>query len=380
MGFGSSVMDIVLSVIAFFVIFSLLVLIHECGHFYAALRVGIKVEEFGLGLPPRVWGWRRKKKGTLYSLNAIPFGGFVKMEGEDELDPKKAKSNQSFSVKSVWERSQVILAGVFMNFVLAWVLFTLLFTFGSDPIIVSSEDMKKQINAGNVVVEEGLDVYDVSPEGSAAVGGLEKGDKILRVNSVEVFTAEKVIEFHESNTSITYEVLREGKEYDISIVPNDEGKIGAALAQFPKVVEIKEIQLPLHKAALFSLTETARLSVLTVKMFGNLITSIVQKFTIPDGVAGPLGIAEMTHDLVQMGDIERLIKFTALLSLSLAVINIMPFPALDGGRFLFIIFEILARRPVPPKWEVSIHGIGYGLLLLLIFFVTWKDISRMFFS
>ncbi|HLG25701.1 MAG TPA: site-2 protease family protein, partial [Candidatus Gracilibacteria bacterium] len=176
-------MDFLLTVVAFLVIFSVLVLIHEWGHFFVARKAGIKVEEFGFGLPPRIWG---KKKGeTLYSINAIPFGGFVRLLGEDSRDPKALKDKRSFASKPARVRIAVIVAGVFMNFVLAWLLLTIGFTFGIQPLLVNGDEVLAGINDGMIKTRQGIIIKEVKDLSPASQSGLQPGDRIISVNGID---------------------------------------------------------------------------------------------------------------------------------------------------------------------------------------------------
>jgi regulator of sigma E protease len=153
--------------------------------------------------------------------------------------------------------------------------------------------------------------------------------------------------------------------------------LGMTISEEKFIKNINTIKYPFYIAPIKAVSEIYRLSVLTVKMVGNLVVSLVAKFTVPEGVSGPVGIYKMTGYFVKQGFV-ALLQFTALLSISLGVINIMPFPALDGGRFLFIIFELITRKKANAKWETIIHSVGFGLLMLMILVITWKDIVKLF--
>lgn len=367
---------ILLTIIAFIVIFSLLVLVHEWGHFIMARKAGIQVEEFGIGLPPRAKAFYKDKHGTVYSINWIPFGGYVRLHGEDSSDPTMLHDKKSFASKSLFQRTAVIVAGVVMNFLLAWVLISVGFTIGMKPFLITPQDLQKAVQEGLAVTEPVLYVHEVAPDSPASQAGIRPDDMIRRLDQAPVPSSEKFGDALNPLKPVELILLRGGQEIALTVVPNAEKKVGVTISSESAVKEVKKIRYPLWQAPAKAIQEVGRLSWLTVKMLGNVIVSLIGKFTVPEGVAGPVGIAKMTHYFVQQGVI-ALLQFTALISISLGVINIMPFPALDGGRFLFIVFELMLRRRPSQKWEAAIHTVGFGLLMLLLLVVTWHDIVNL---
>lgn len=367
---------ILITILAFIIIFSILVLIHEWGHFYFARRAGIKVNEFGIGLPPRAKKLYKDKKGTIYSLNWIPFGGYVRLYGEDSSDPKVLKSKKSFASKSIAKRSMVIVAGVFMNFVLAWVLLSVALTVGMKPILVTESDLQNASASGLIEVQEVLYVNEIVPDSPLAKSDMLAGDIIVQINGQGVPIATDLPGMLRPGQPVVLTILRGEREGVLTVIPDEEGKLGFSVSNMPYIVFLKDLQYPFYKAPFEAVREVGRLSYLTLNMLGDVLVSLFQKLAVPEGVAGPVGIAKLTHQFMQAGII-ALMQFVALLSISLGVINIMPFPALDGGRFLFIIFEAVLRRRPSPKWESTIHGVGFLLLILLIFVITWNDIMNM---
>lgn len=361
------------TIIAFIVIFSILVLVHEWGHFTAARRAGIKVEEFGLGMPPKAMKIHTDKKGTVYTLNWIPFGGFVRLYGEDSSDPKVLKDKKSFAAKTIPQRALVIVAGVLMNFLLAWFLITIGFTVGMKPFLVTPEDVDRGIESGVVEATQVLYIHEIESEGPLSDSEIKAGDFIFSINDIPISDDLdlKAVILPNTMTKLVYQ--HKEKEAILNIKSSEEGLLGMSISHERFVSGIKEITYPFYQAPIKAVTEVGRLSVLTVKMLGGVIVSLVAKLTVPEGVAGPVGIARMTHHFAQEGFM-ALIQFTALLSISLGVINIMPFPALDGGRFLFIVFEVILRRRVNVKMEAVVHTVGFALLMLLILVITWNDI------
>ncbi len=363
----------IITIIAFIVIFSLLILVHEFGHFTAARQAGIQVEEFGLGLPPKVRVLKKDRHGTEYTLNWIPFGGFVRLFGEDSQDPKVLKDHRSFASKSIWKRVTVIVAGVLMNFVLAWLLITIGFTFGMKPFLATQGDIDRAIASGIVETKNVFFVHEVDPTMPLSRTALKKGDSITSVNGIPVSESLVLDQVIVPNAINTLAYLHEGKEMALQAPANVDRKLGMTISLENFVLKVNEVRYPIYKAPIMAAMEVGRLSALTVDMLGNVVTTLVTKLAVPAGVAGPVGIARMTHTFAQQG-LMALLQFTAMLSISLGVINIMPFPALDGGRLLFILFEVALRRRLSAKWETIAHTTGYALLMLLILAITWNDI------
>ncbi|MBN2087717.1 site-2 protease family protein [Candidatus Peregrinibacteria bacterium] len=368
---------IIVTIIAFLVVFSVLILVHEIGHFVMARKAGIKVEEFGIGLPPKAKVLFKDKHGTAYTLNWIPFGGFVRMYGEDSYDPKIVKDNKSFASKSILRRTSVIVAGVVMNFILAWVIITIGFTFGMKPFLVTDSDLEVAVESGIVEVQDVLYIHEIIPESPISSTNLKEGDLILEINGDAVTGSTDLSSMFSANQMVGLKAIVDGEEQVINVNTNDNAKLGFTLSNEQVVVDVKNISYPIYQAPYEAIKEVGRLSVLTVQMLGDVIVSLVAKFTVPENVAGPVGIAKMTHYFVQQG-LMAVLQFTALISISLGVINIMPFPALDGGRFLFIVFEAITRKKPSAKWEALIHSTGFVLLMGLIFIITWNDILNLF--
>lgn len=539
-------MEYFITALAFLVIFSILVLIHEWGHFFAARRAGVKVEEFGFGLPPRVWG---KKKGeTIYSLNWIPFGGFVKLYGEDANDDKLRKNSRSYSARPAGTRMLIVCAGVLMNLLLCWFLLTVGFTIGIQPLILEPDQFFEGVENGSIITEPGLVVQDVRPGTLAEEAGLQPGDALVSLNGVEIvdpiqLTAEEVgdfvierdgetmtmsftprdvvlyqasyiprpsvyetpeakdavsvveepieksmgsllpgdvitavndqpvyyldemesllepgdnsftvlrddatvtlsttldapalhadavvlgavfpetpaesaglqahdqvlainnealenpndlVAFNQNNPgeALVYQVQRGEETLDLSVTPDEGGRVGVNVYQLSRVdgleyplyegvytasvVAVEDVRYPVWIAPWKAVEETGKLAVLTVQMFGQVVRQLVTSFTVPDGVAGPVGIAQMTFTVVQEG-FGSLLRFMALLSLSLAIINIFPFPALDGGRAFFILVEVIFKKRLKGRAEALVHLTGFVFLMALIVAVTYSDIVR----
>jgi len=373
-------MSYLISILVFLVIFSILILVHEFGHFFAARKAGVKVEEFGMGLPPRAKGLWKDKAGTLYSLNWIPFGGFVRMYGEDSEDDSLRNKEGSFSSKSIAARTIIILGGVIMNFLLGYVLLVILFTAGTKPFVVTQEDFQYYRSQGIITAEDRIVITDFADHSAAQKVGLQKNDLVQLVDGMAVKSNTEVISALKAaaNKVAVIGVLRAKERLSFEVPINAEGKMGVVIADAPDIKEVKEIQLPLPQALVEAGYQTGRLSWLTMKMFVSVIVDLFTKFELSSQVSGPVGIAQITHQTTQNGTFLDILKLVALLSISLGAINVIPIPALDGGRFLSIIFEVVTRRRPSASWEARIHAFGFLVILILIVAVTFNDIAKLF--
>ena len=336
-----------IGIIAVIIFLSILILVHELGHFVAAKKFGLLVEEFGFGLPPQIW---KKKIGeTIYSINALPFGGFVKIYGEDREE--KAEKDRSFASLPIKKRSLIIFAGVLMNFLLGWLLISVIFSIGVPQAILIT---KVELN---------------SP---AAEIGLQAGDKILSAGADNFI---KFIDEHRGQ-EIVIKIERNGEIKEFKTIPRinppaGEGALGIALMESGLA----------KKNLLASVWEGLKTSVEIIRaVFAaifNLITkALVGKATL-EQIAGPIGIVKITAQAGSLGFV-YLLQLLALISLNLVVINIFPFPALDGGRLLFLLIEKIKGSPLPVKFERYANALGMALLLFLMVIITIKDIRGIF--
>ena len=361
-------------IIIFFIILSVLVLIHEMGHFLAAKKFGIKVEEFGLGYPPKMWG---KKIGeTIYSINWLPFGGFVRIFGEDWLEEKsqpkagrpRAEKNKD-SHRTLYDkpkkvRALVSIAGVFGNFILGIICFSIIYSFMGIPTKVDY-----------------VFIDAVAPGSPAQKVGLSAGDRIVSINDHPVKTTDEFINLVKENagqeTKITA-VPKEGglvKEFLVSPranPPEGQGALGVAISS--SILKFYPVwQMP-ARSAWVGIGEAIGWGimilqglVLTVK---NLIAGVAPE------VAGPIGIYQITSTVVKEGWMLTL-QFVGVLSINLAILNLLPLPALDGGRLFFIIIEAISGRRVKPQIEQYVHMAGMAFLITLMLLVTYNDLLRL---
>lgn len=361
-------------IILFFVILAILVLVHEFGHFFAAKRFGVRVDEFGLGFPPKLFG--KMWNGTLYSINAIPFGGFVKIFGEnpDAESISGPDSGRSFVHIAKWKQVIVLAAGVIMNIILAWVLFSIGFMSGMTMGV--SEANEKYVTDKHVIV------LDALPNSPAAAAKLAPGDEILSYSVGGATTTAPTVEsiraaIRESNGKVVaLEIQRLGGDVYVEVTP-EKGALGDNYAIGISMDMVGKVRLPFFTAFVEGAKLTGTMFVNIVEGLYGLIRDAVVGEADLSQVSGPVGIARLVGDAGRLGFV-YLLSFTAFISLNLAVLNLVPFPALDGGRILFVIIEAIFRRPISPKIGNTINTIGFGLLLAFMLFVTYKDIVKLF--
>ncbi len=369
-------MLLVVSTLAFFFLITGLILIHELGHFIAARRAGVTVEEFGFGLPPKakkLFKWQ----GTVFTLNWIPFGGFVRLKGETGEEPGKTAPKGSFVRASIPARCGILLAGVAMNFLLAVVIFFFGFSFGQwIPTYLSLDAMEEAAARGEIHLELGVIIDDVLTGGTAAEANVPEGMVLLAVNGTAVHQPEDVIALQRDVKEVTYTYApATDKTASHTIrVTVDQGKTGVVLRSFTQ--ELSAPKRNIIQASKLAIRETAVVTKQTIIGIGTLFSSLARSGTVPEGVTGIVGIAQLTYQSVEHGFMVYL-RLVALLSLSLAVLNVLPFPALDGGRLIFTLAELFVK-PGNRRIEVLSNTIGFGVLLLVIIIVTLYDVVRLF--
>ncbi len=358
-------------IIAFFCLIGLAVL-HEYGHFIAAKKFGVKVEEFGIGYPPRIFG---KKFGeTIYSINLLPFGAFVKILGEDD----RSDDPQSFNSKPFWKKSLIILAGVISFWLVAIVLLSVVMGLGAPTII---EDGEK----GNFT-DLKVQIIGLAPNSPAQEAGLQVGDaikkfSILSGGKIGVFTIDKTKELQDlidenKGKEITLEIQRSGQIIDVSLTPRvdppeGEGAVGIALAR----TALKSY--PWYQAPVEGIKATGQLTISVLEGWGIALERVVKRQPTGVQIMGPVGIFGLFAQTSQMG-ISYFLQFIAIISIYIAVFNILPIPMVDGGKFLFLVIEKLRGKPMRQKTENGINAAFFTLLVMVMFFVTIKDIAQLF--
>jgi regulator of sigma E protease len=342
------------TLIVFALVVGVLVLVHELGHFAAAKLAHIRVEEFGIGLPPRLWS--RQKGETVYSLNALPFGGFVRLTGEDGSE---AQDPHSFAAKPAWQRLVVLLAGVAMNLLLAVAVFTTVFSLG-------------------VPVPEKVTIEGVAPGTPAEKGGLRPGDVVLKFDGEEIHDGLALVDHttKKLGQEVTLVVLREGEEKSLRVVPRrdypeDQGPMGVTIK-----THFGKHAYPVWQAALVGTKEALTLTAVMVRGIVQMASNWALHGQVPQDVAGPVGIARLTGEAAQAG-VLPVLQLLGFLSLNLAIVNVLPLPALDGGRSFFVLVEMITGRRVHPKFERWTHAVGFVFLILLILLITVQDLSRL---
>ena len=357
-----------MSIIIFILVLGVIILAHEWGHFIAAKKSGLIVEEFGFGFPPKIFSV--KKGGTVYSLNLLPLGGFVKILGEDGSQNENV---DRFSSKSVGIRSLVTVSGVFMNFLLAVILLIIGFSVGLPQIIdATNESAAKNVEIQIIAVNSG------SPAESA---GIKMGDtiKYLKIDSVsipigEISTLQSAIG-NNKGKELVINIERGSKRLDLAATPRidppeGEGPLGIALAKTGIISYSWHESIWLGVKSSFSITWEI------TKGFANLLENLTLRGKIPQELSGPVGIAILTNQAANLGFV-YLLQLVAIVSLNLTVLNLLPFPALDGGRLLFLGIEKIKGGKINPKVENAFHSIGLILIFVLFILLTYRDILRL---
>lgn len=358
------------------VIFSLILLVafHELGHFLLAKKFGVKVEEFGIGIPPRIFG---KKIGeTVYSLNLLPIGAFVKLLGEEE----KVDEPRSFSQKPVWQRAAIVLAGVVSFWIISAIIISIVVGVWGIPTGISdSEVLGPRDHDPRIMIAS---LASGSPADSA---GLEMGDIIRQVKNYDsqlpIDKTGELINFIENNKGkeITLAIQRGQKIIDVSLTPRSnpptgEGPIGIA----PERVVSRSY--PWHQAPIQGILLTKDITVSIISEFINIFKMLIHKTPIPKGaleVRGIVGIGQLGVQVLESGA-DNYLLFLANISIFLALFNILPIPALDGGKILFLVIEKARGKPVDQKIEQNVTAFFFILIMALAIFITIKDISRFF--
>jgi len=389
------------SLIIFIFILSFLVLIHEFGHFFIAKKNGILVEEFGLGIPPRIFG---KKFGeTIYSINLFPFGGFVRLKGEDsgEVTPQELADPRSFVSKTAWQRMAVISAGVIMNMLLGATLFYLFlglngFKSNQVPLLFPYDFKFGNVEKTNTVIfglDDNSPLLNTTPE-------VNLGDTLVSIDGEAVNSLYDVRRLVEG---------RAGQELSVVIKPSQEQSSDSSYIEADETFSLKVLpfvdtedpenparlgvylgsvaqihyETPLQKATA-GFAHSYNILSYTISTMKNIVSFSIEEGTaepLAETVSGPVGIYSIVSSILSFSGKEALLGILDLMgqiSVSLAFLNILPLPALDGGRIFFILIELVSKRKVDPRIEARVHQVGMLALLGLLVLVTIRDVGRIF--
>ncbi len=407
-------MNIVFGVIIGLVILMMLVVAHEFGHFMMARRNGVKVNEFGIGFPPRMIAWTKKEveingekrlkwiripkeewkdkqDGLVFSLNWLPIGGFCSMDGESAADKRKG----TFGASSFWAKTKILFGGVAMNWLVAFVILTILAFTGMPQFLENQFYLSN--DAEVVEVERGVIVKEVLDNSPAAKAGFEREDKIIKVGDTEVKTSEEVVNFGKEHAGkeVKYTIKRGDQTQELAVKLNgsdEKYSLGVSMATYGQSLIRSTWSAPIVGAGL-----TLQLTGETFKSLGdllwNLVSGVIRQFSfddavreegrndigvVGDSVSGPVGIIGVIFPTFASTGVTNLAFLAALISVSLACMNILPIPALDGGRWLLIAIYKLRRKELTKETEEKIVSRAFMMLLGLIVLITILDITKLF--
>lgn len=358
----------VLKIVAALLMFGVIIFVHELGHFLVAKACGVRVNEFALGMGPKILSFGKKE--TTYSLRLLPLGGFCAMEGEDEdsVDPR------AFSKKKVWQRILVVIAGVLMNFLLGFLVLLVAIGGFSSP------------NSEGIVLYPTTTVAHIYEGASSSETGLRAGDEIVSINSRPILTTnDVVINMQSDGDGVMPMMVRreiDGKEQLVSL-PNVTFKLDT-LEDGTRYIRYDFAFLGVEPTVWGTITHAAKTECsLVTTVWYSLVDMISGKYGL-NQIAGPIGTVDLIGDMVGQAaseatreSIYSLLFMFALICVNVGVMNLLPLPALDGGRLVFLLIELIFRRPVPQKFEGMVHFIGFALLILLMIVIAFNDVFRL---
>ena len=376
---------IITTIVLFLLILGVIVFFHELGHFVMAKLYNVKVEEFALGFPPKIFGV--KKGETEYRLNWVPLGGYCKIVGEDG---EEKENPRSFGSRSIFQRFQIISAGVLMNFFLAFVIFSFIFMVGfpqditgKDLSIIKAGENSSQasviINEENAksVRDVKIQISEIIKDSPADKAEMKVGDTVVQIDNKKINSIEDLQNYTQENLGkpMILNITRGKESFTKEIIPRenypeDEGAMGVSLAQ-TAVVSYSFLE-----AIKQGYEYTVHLTIFIIMAFASIIWGLVTTGKTVAEVSGPVGIAAMTQQAASMGFL-TVLNFTALISVNLAIINALPLPALDGGRMVFLLIEKIKGSPLNQQWEAKANNLGFMLLMGLMVVVTFKDIAKL---
>jgi regulator of sigma E protease len=346
-----------LTIIIFILILAVLVVAHEWGHFFTARKMGMYVEEFAIGFPPRLWSW--VKNGTRININAIPLGGYVKIPGENGEDESMLEEGKAlihgemlFSRKKAWQKILVLCAGVVMNIIVGWLLLIPVFIHGIDPAVM---------------------IVSVSKNSPAYSVGIQAGDRIVGFNTIDSFVATTK---ENVGKEMPITIDHNGEQKTVNPIPRvnppaGEGSLGVALSE--SGVQPVGFWEAIVQAASSAVQVFSAIFILLWKLIGALFG--LGGSTLLQYLTGPVGVFQATAQASAMGWV-HVLYLAAIISLNLAAVNIFPFPALDGGRVLMVIIEKIKRSPVSARTQAVVNGVGFFALIAVLLFISVRDVIR----
>ncbi len=395
-----------ITALVFLLLLSVLVLIHEAGHFFVAKKFGIKVEEFGFGLPLTKALFSVKRGETLYSFYPALIGGFVKLYGEDDAGAGRVKfkvqsskfkvaEHRAFFSRSIWQRASVIIAGVVMNLLLAVVIFYAFLGISNFQTVIPllGENAPHFMGVNQKIIPKGASIGRVAPNSPADKAGVKPPSVLTSINNKKITSNNDLIAIINKNkgkeTTIEWFDIRKNKEFSAKITPRvsppkNEGSVGIAFDFNPYNLAILSYQKP--SQMMFSgFSHTYNTFLYNVDGIKTIFKQSVKEKTaepLSKNVGGPVMIFKIVGDVIKIPDMKeaflQILNIAGTLSLSLAFFNILPIPGLDGGRLFFIEIEAITRRKLNPKFEAYANAIGMAVLIGLIILVTFKDIFQTF--
>ena len=384
-------MDILIGIIIGVIVLTILVVVHELGHALVAKKHGVVVEEFGIGFPPKAWSKRVPNsilgKNVEYSINWLPLGGFVKLQGEHDA----ARQKGDYGAATFWQKTQILLAGVVMNWLTAATLLSILAAVGIPNILQN----QFYVPSDAQIISQPVELVAVTAGLPAEKAGLQQGDKILRFNGAPLENAKALSELTKQSSGKTVEIIysRNNVEHSVKIplrANNDDqkGYLGASPSQL-------ELIRASWSAPLVGIGTTAQMSWVTLQGIGGLLANTAQGLVmklspdkndqavantklaqVGDSVAGPVGIFGIIFPAAGKAGLTHVIMLAAIISLTLAVMNVLPIPALDGGRWFVTALFKLFKKPLGKDLEEKIHGTGFMVLMALVVLVTIADIGK----
>lgn len=379
-------MELIFGIVLGLLVLVFLVTVHELGHAIVARRNGVVVEEFGIGFPPRAWA-KKLKNGVLFTINWLPLGGFVKLQGEHDAADKKG----DYGAAGFWPKTRILLAGVFVNWLVAAILLTVLAWTGLPKILTN----QFSIAADTTSIKQPVEIATVTKDSPAAKAGLKIGDQIVRFAGDPVATPEVLTQQAEAHKGQKVEVIysRSGVESSTEVTLNADGSkgyLGLGSGQREKIQAS-------WSAPIVGVVTTGQFTLVTLQGLGDLaintVKGIVLQFSADQttrekahqdlqaasqSVAGPIGILGTIFPAAEQAGLTQLVFLSAVISLTLAVMNVLPIPALDGGRWFTMVAFRLLKKPLTKEREEKIQGTGFLILMSLVLIITIADVAKLF--